>query len=169
METRSNVIRLIETAGVLKLIWQSPVVGHGLGFTFVIPNPIQGGRMRPQWWMDQNYFLIWVTQGIIGVALYAWLLWRGFLFTLRHARKRQDPWEASWFATTAAMTIFLTLYSVSDWPFYQVGPAFLIALLYGACIAMASQRSIQFHWSPSAAGWRRGGDRAPAEPATENP
>jgi hypothetical protein len=149
MENRSNVIRLIETAGVLKLIAQSPVVGHGLGFTFVVPNPVQGGRMRPQWWMDQNYMLIWVTQGIVGLALYGWFLWTALRFTLRNARSRTDLWESSWFATTAAMTAFLTVYSISDWPFYQVGPAFMIALFMGASIAMADRTSIHFRWSSS--------------------
>jgi hypothetical protein len=149
METRSNLIRLAETAGVLDLIRKSPVVGRGLGFTFFVRIPLQGTRTRLQWWMDENYLLIWLKQGLIGLLIYLWFLWTAFRFGVRYARAREDLWESSWFATTAAATVFLTMFSISDWPFGQVGPTFLLALIFGVSIAMAREGVVWFRWSPS--------------------
>lgn len=146
METRSNVIRLMESAAVAGHIQKSPWIGHGLGYTFFVSLPVQG-RSMPQWWVDENYLLIWLKQGAIGVAVYLWILWAAFRFGARHARQREDPWESSWFAATAAATAFLTVFSFSDWPFGQVNPTFLLALLFGGSMAMAREGLLRFRWS----------------------
>lgn len=146
METRSNVLRLVESAAVAGHIQESPWIGHGLGYTFIVQNPLHGVS-RPQNWMDQNYLLIWLKQGVIGLAAYLWILWTAFWLGARHARQREDPWESSWFATTAAATAFLTVFSLSDWPFGQVNPTFLLALFFGGSMAMAGEGLLRFRWS----------------------
>lgn len=148
METRSNVIRLVETAGVLDLIWQSPWIGYGLGYAFIVPHPLWGVA-RPQWWMDENYLLIWLKQGLVGLLIYLWILWTAFSLGVRQARSRENPLESSWFAGLAAAMAFTTLFSLTDWPFGQVNPAFLLALMFGGAMAMTSTGRLRLRWSGS--------------------
>jgi O-antigen ligase len=89
-ENTSNISRLVEAAGVLEHIRQSPWIGHGVGYTFLVRHTLFGNP-SPQWWIDENYLLIWVKQGAIGVAAYLWLLWTGVRFGIRHARQRHNP------------------------------------------------------------------------------
>jgi hypothetical protein len=147
LETRANVARLLETATMLDLIQQSPWVGYGLGYTFILRNWLWGLR-PPQWWADENYLLIWIKQGAIGLALYLWILWAAFRMGVRQARSRDEPWESSWFATLAAVMAFMAVFSLSDWPFGQVNPVFLLALLFGGSMAMASEGRLRLRWSP---------------------
>jgi O-antigen ligase/polysaccharide polymerase Wzy-like membrane protein len=149
-DTRSNVIRLVEAAGVINLIRQSPWIGHGLGYTFVVSIPMQG-IPRPQFWMDENYLLIWLKQGVIGVFVLIWVFWAGFRLGLREARSREDPSESSWFATLAATMTFMALFCLTDWPFGQVNPTFLLALFFGVAMALSPGGRVRLRWSPSTA------------------
>jgi len=149
METRSNVARLMESAAVATYIQQSPWIGHGLGYTFVLSQLKKGVAGTSQWWLDENYLLLWLKQGLIGVAVYLWILWTAFRLNTRHARQRQDAWESSWFATTAAATVYLAVFSITDWPFSAVNPMFLMALFYGVSMAMTGDGFLRFRWFAS--------------------
>jgi len=148
METRANVARLVEAATMIDLIQQSPLLGYGLGYGFILKNWMWGER-PVQYWADDNYLLIWLKQGAIGLALYLWILWAGLRLGVRQARGREGRWESSWFATLAAAMGFMALFSLTDWPFNQVNPTFLLALLFGGSMAMAREGRIRLQWSSS--------------------
>jgi hypothetical protein len=145
-ETRSNVTRLLEYATVAEHIQRSPWVGHGLGYTFFVDKPLYG-KAAAQWWVHQNYLLVWLKQGVIGLVLFLVMLWTALRFSIREARRREDPWESGWFAATAVSTIFLAVFSLSDFPFDGAEAMFLLALFWGGSMAMARVGLLRFAWS----------------------
>jgi O-antigen ligase len=147
IETYSNVVRLIEYEAVAEHILKSPWLGHGLGFTFVVINP-QLGTPTPQWWVHQNYLLVWLKQGVIGLALFIWMLWTAFWLGARHARRREDPFESGWLAATAASTAFMAVFSMADFPFDSAESMFFLALLWGGSMAMAGRGFLRLRWTP---------------------
>ena len=149
-DTRSNFIRLAESTHVLNLIRHSPLVGYGLGYTFIVRIPMQGPS-PPQFWMDENYLLIWLKQGLIGLVSYLWILWAAFRLGARQARAREDPWQSGWFAGLASSMVFMFLFSIFDWPFSQVNPTFLLALFSGVAMAMAHEGWVRVRWMPAPA------------------
>ncbi len=149
IETRSNVIRLWEYANVLKHIRESPLVGNGVGFTFSVRDPFSG-ELADQHGVHQNFLLVWVKQGLIGLALFVWMLWIAIAVGVREAIRRTDPLESSWFATTAAATIFLVVFSLSNMPFTRVNEAFFVAMLWGGAMGMTRKGRVQLRWGRSA-------------------
>ncbi|HET9325232.1 MAG TPA: O-antigen ligase family protein [Candidatus Eisenbacteria bacterium] len=148
IETRSNMIRLFEYATVIPIILSSPWVGQGLGFTFAVEEPFSR-KYADQWGVHQNYLLVWLKQGAIGLALFIWMLWTATAMGAREARRRSDPWESTWFATIAAGTVFLAVFSLTNYPFAVVNEMFLLGLLWGAGMAMARTGSLSLRWSSS--------------------
>ena len=147
IETRANVARLIESTAAFGLIQKSPWIGHGLGYTFLLLQMKTGQGGTEQWWLDENYLMIWLKQGLIGLLLYLWLLVAAFQTCLKPARTRQDPWEATWLATTAAATVYLAIFSITDFPFSQTNPVFLYALLFGVSMALTRSGALRIVWS----------------------
>jgi len=147
-ETRSNIIRLGEYAAVAKWIAESPWVGHGIGFTFPIKQAYSR-KAAAQWWVHQNFLLILLKQGLIGLALFLWTIGTATLTGVREARRRLDAWESSWFATSAATTAFLAVLSLSNFPFAVVNEMFFLALLWGGTMAMTRTGFVTLRWSHS--------------------
>jgi hypothetical protein len=146
-ETRSNLIRLWEYGVVAKLLKKAPVFGYGIGFTFLGKEPFSG-RTFYQWGVHQNFLLVWLKQGLIGLVMFVWMLWAAAALGVREARRRADPWEATWFSTIAVATIFLAVFSLSNYPFGEVNEMFLMALLWGGGMAMTRTGVIVFRWLP---------------------
>jgi len=142
--TLSNVERLIEYSVLSGLILKSPWVGYGLGYNFIVKKPFLGPHV--QWWAHQNYLLIWLKQGLIGLGLFLLLLWTAFRLGVREARRRTDPWESAWFAMTATATVFLAVFSLTDIPFAYVNATFMLALLWGGAIAMSKESDVTLRW-----------------------
>src|SRR5204863_5273359 len=130
---------------VIKLIRQSPFFGHGMGYTFTVKQ-LFSHDAHDQWGVHQNYLFVWLKQGLLGLALFIWMLGSGVALGVREARRRADPWEATWFGTTAAATVFLAVFSISNYPFEVVNETFLLALLWGGSMAMAHRGFIVFRW-----------------------
>ena len=147
LETRSNMIRLWEYATVIDLIKQAPWFGYGVGFTFPGKEPFSG-KVADQWAVHQNFLHVWLKQGVVGLVLFIWMLWAAIALGVREARRRADPWESTWFATIAVTTVFLAVFSLSNFPFALVNETFLLALLWGGGMAMTRKGLISFRWSP---------------------
>jgi len=145
-ETRSNVIRLGEYFFVWKLIQESPWIGHGIGYAFTMKQ-VLSLDVGEQWYAHQNYLFVWLKQGLIGLGLFLWMLYSAISLGMREARRRADPLEASWFATSAAATVFLATLSLSNFPFGVVNEMFLLALLWGGAMAMTRTGFVLFRWS----------------------
>jgi hypothetical protein len=145
METRSNVIRLLESARVLTLIIQSPIVGHGVGFTFTFKDPFNR-KLTSQWGVHENFLLVFLKQGIIGLACFLWMLWAAVSFTWREGRRRTDSLEAAWFATALTSTVFMIVFSLSNYPFARVNETFFLAMVWGGAMAMGRTGLLTLRW-----------------------
>ena len=150
MESRSNLIRLWEYGKVLGLVARSPFIGYGVGYSFTIREPFSGVT-RDQVFTHQNYLQIWLKMGLVGLALFIWMLIQAIRLGIREARRRTDPWESSWFATAAAATAFLAVLSLSVFPFGTVNEMFLLALLWGGAMSMSSHGKLTVRWRPEPA------------------
>jgi len=146
--TLSNIERLLEYSIVGKHILASPVFGYGLGFTFLGTKPYPRVT-RPQWWVHQSYLYTTLKQGLLGLGIFIWVLISGFLMAAREARRRTDPWEASWMASTAGATAFLAAFGMFDFVFVEVNVTFLIALLWGGAMSMSQHGSLDLRWRPA--------------------
>lgn len=147
IETMSTVIRLYEYLRVVAMIQHSPWVGYGLGFTFTLKQP-WAHHIGIQWEIHQNYLLVWVKQGIGGLALFLWLLGTAIVWGAMQARRRTDLWESAWYATASTATILLSVFSLTNYPFDTVNETFLLAMLWGGAMAMARSGSLlTLRWS----------------------
>jgi O-antigen ligase len=146
--TMANVERILEYTTVIRHIRESPWVGHGIGYSFTVRSFLHS-RVEPQWWVHENYLLVWLKQGIVGLALFVWMLGSAIWLGARNARRSDDEWTGSWFAATAACTAFMAVLAISDFPFDLLGEGmFFLALLWGGSMAMANRGAVKFRWSP---------------------
>jgi O-antigen ligase len=145
-ENMSNVTRLVEYATAAGRIQESPWIGHGIGYSFIVHNVVNW-RKEVQWWVHENYILVWLKQGLIGLVVFLWMLWRAFWLGARNATRREDPWESSWLASTAAATAFFAAFSLSDYPFDLEEATFLVALFWGGAMAITREGFVQFRWA----------------------
>ena len=146
-ETRSNFTRLWEYATAIGQIRTSPWIGHGLGYVFMNKEPFSG-KTFDQWYVHESYLMIWVKQGLVGVLLFLWTLWTAARLGAKEARRSTDPWVGAWFATTGAATVFLAVFSLSNFPFGVVNEMFLLAFLWGGSMAMTRTGFVVFRWRP---------------------
>lgn len=152
--TASNYFRLLEYDRALRDIAATPWWGRGLGYAFVTRDPFFN-TMHEQWYVHQNYLLVWLKQGVLGLALFVAALvsavtlgWRGRLLA--------EPWAAAWCAGAAAVTIDIMVMSTMHFPLGEVNETFLLALLWGVTLALASPGRWRF-------AWRSGADPGPAD------
>lgn len=145
IETYSNIARLMEYAVVAEHIRMAPWFGHGLGFSFDVQNPQETGPGL-QWWVHQNYLLVWLKQGVVGLAVFLWMLWAAFWMSAREARRRMDPYDSGWLAAAAASTAFMAVFSMADFPFDSAESMFFLALMWGGSMAMASRGRLRVRW-----------------------
>jgi len=147
-ETHSTIVRLWEYSIVANFIRKNPVFGYGGGFSFPVHQP-WARTTKTQWVVHQNFLFIWLKQGLIGLAVFLWMIWTAVMMGIREARRRSDPWESAWCATMAGGTLFLAVFSLSNFPFEEVSGMFLLALLWGVTMAIHGSKVLQFRWSAS--------------------
>jgi hypothetical protein len=144
-ETSSNVVRLVEYARVIRDIRLSPWWGHGLGYFFTVREPIHF-RLSEQWYCHESYLMVWLKQGLLGLALFLWVLWSAF--KMGHLGSRSESgWPAAWCAASAAVTVFVAIYGLVYFVLVaEVNTAFLIALLWGGAMAFTRQGGWRVRW-----------------------
>ena len=129
-ETLSNVIRLLEYERAVQGALESPVVGQGLGYSFVTRDPITRDA-RSQWYVHNYYLLIWLKLGIVGLAAFAWLI--ASLVRSGARTARDDPsWAArAWAIATVAVTCQVLVILITNFSLADVNTAFVLAYLWG--------------------------------------
>ncbi len=139
-ETSSNVVRLVEYAKVLTEIVKAPLFGHGLGYAFVVREPLLL-KLQEQWFTHQNYLLVTLKQGLLGLALFVWALLAGVRTGLDGLRLK-DPDSVAWCAGTAAATVHLIVYCNVHFPLGEVNTTFTLAFLWGVTMALVGRETI---------------------------
>lgn len=148
-ETRSNLIRIWESLEAIGTIRKSPWFGHGIGFTFMVKE-LFSSKSVPELFVHQNFILIWLKLGAVGLAVFLWMLAAAVALGAREAPRRADPWESAWLATTAGATVFLSVFSLSNFPFGVVNEMFLLAMFWGGSMAMTRKGLVSIRWSSPA-------------------
>lgn len=154
-EAGSNVIRLAEYVQVWDHIVRAPWFGHGLGYSFLIREPFELG-LNEQWYTHDNYLLIWVQQGLLGLGLFLASMLGAARTGLRAARD-PDPTRAAWGAGTAAAVVYLLIYMFVHFPLAEVNTIFLTALLWGISMSIVAREQIVVRWRVPAGVRRFGG------------
>lgn len=152
-ETSSNVVRLVEYMKVLEHIQRSPWFGHGLGHHFVVREPI-GFTLLEQWFTHQNFLLVTLKQGLLGLVIFLWVL----VSIFRMAKKGvhlPDTWEASWCTGACAVLVYIVTFGLVHFPLAEVNATFASALIWGAAMGMTSTGNTVIRWNP-----KPGEDRA---------
>jgi O-antigen ligase len=144
-ETASNFIRLLESVKVLELIRQSPLFGHGLGYCFVFRDPFNGTINGEQYFVHQNYLWVWLKQGIIGLALFIWMI-IGFLRTGIAGRSLPDLEEQAWCMGSASMVVWVMIYMFMHFPLAESNTAMPFTLAMGATMGYAAKGTIALRW-----------------------
>ena len=147
-ETSSNIVRLVEYARVLDDIVLAPWLGHGLGYFFVVREPLHQ-QLLEQWFVHQNYLLVWLKQGLLGLALFVTMLVAAVRTGL-DGRRLEEPLAAAWCTGAAAATVFVMIDSFVHFPLAEVNATFPIALLWGGAIALTARGRWRFRWRPPA-------------------
>jgi hypothetical protein len=144
-ETTSNIVRLSEYLKVIEDLVHQPFVGYGLGYSFVVKDPITF-KSEEHWFVHQNYLLVWLKQGAIGLALFVWVLigafrtgWRG-----RHLPDRN---QAAWCLGAAAVALHLLIYCNVHFPLAEVNSTFLTALIWGGAMSLTANDWTWVRWS----------------------
>jgi hypothetical protein len=168
-ETTSNIVRLSEYMHVAEDIIHSPIIGYGLGYSFVVKDPISFVS-EEHWFVHQNYLLVWLKQGLIGLALFVWVLISAFR-TGWSGRNRKDPYEAAWCAGAAAVALHLLIYCNVHFPLAEVNSTFAVALMWGGAMSLTATGRTVLRWKADAgaSGPPGGdGDRGPLAIASED-
>ena len=135
-EAGSNVVRLAEYAQVFAHILRAPWLGHGLGYAFVVREPIHL-QLLEQWFTHDNYLLVWVKQGLLGLAVFVWMLVAAVVTGAR-GRRLEDRGAAAWCTGTSAATVYVIVYSFVHFPLAEVNTTFALALMWGVCMSLVA-------------------------------
>jgi O-antigen ligase len=140
----SNIVRLMEYAIAFKHILQSPWIGHGLGFFYVKVEPISGHLVQ-QWFVHQNYILVWLKQGLIGLALFVNVLIATIRTGVKGARL-EESWQAAWCGGAAAVGVYLFIYAGVHFPLAEVNATFTAAMIWGTAMSLVSTGKWSLAW-----------------------
>jgi O-antigen ligase len=143
-ESSSNVVRLVEYVRVAEDIIQKPIFGWGLGYYFVVREPITF-TLSEQWYTHEMYLYVWLKQGLIGLALWLWLL-VALVRTGVSGRRLPSFWEQSWCVGAAGVVVYIMVFSLVHFPLAEVNATFTFALVNGVAMAAAARGTIAFRW-----------------------
>ena len=143
-ESSSNIVRIVEYLRVLELISKQPIVGYGLGYSFVVREPLEFTLIQ-QWFVHENYLLVTLKQGLIGLALWMWLL-IGFVRTGLRGRSLPNLAEQSWCTGAAALVVYCMVYGLVHFPLAETNTTFTFALVTGVAMRMTATETIALRW-----------------------
>jgi O-antigen ligase len=144
----SNIVRLVEYMKVLGDIQKQWLFGYGLGYYFVVREPMTFTLLE-QWFTHENYLLVWLKQGIIGLAIWIWMLLAMTASGLR-GKRLPDFYEQSWCAGAAACVVYCIVYSFVHFPLAEVPTVFPFALIVGIAMRLGSTETFAIRWKAAA-------------------
>ena len=146
----SNFVRIAESLHVISEIIANPWFGYGIGYSFVA-REIINFQLHKQWYVHENYLLVTLKQGLIGLGLWIWLM-IAFLSSALRGRNLPSPIERAWCMGTAAMCLYLIVYQFVYFPLAEVNTAFMFALALGVMMGLTRTRTLAIRWkAPDAA------------------
>jgi len=143
-QTQSNFYRLLESGYAIGLFMENPIFGHGLGYYFVMNDPLTN-RLWEQYYVHENYIMIALKQGLIGLGVWLWMF-LGFCRAGLAGRSLPDIEEQSWCTGTASVVVWLVVYMLFHFPLAETNTTFPFALMMGATMAYSSTDTYALRW-----------------------
>jgi hypothetical protein len=125
--------RLIENRAVERQIAERPMLGNGLGTSYVFDFSRYGVAPFAKVYIHNNYLWFAQRMGLIGVGLFVWMIvafmvsWRG----LRARFDDGDPWLVGLVVGSRVMIVTILVVSISSPMFNSKGEVAVIALIMG--------------------------------------
>ena len=142
--TASNVERLVEYRATLRSIGEAPILGHGLGYTIHIRQPIFD-VVTNQWYVHQTYLWMMLKEGALGLLAYVLTL----VAAIRAGTKMAVSGTgeiAGWCAGAAACTIYLAVIGITNFSLAHVNSTFLLGLLWGLTLSLTNVPGYRLTW-----------------------
>ena len=143
-QTASNIERLVEYRASLRSIASSPLVGHGLGYTLQIHQPIFN-VITTQWFVHQTYLWLLLKEGVLGLTAYLLVLVAAVRAGTIGALRSEGA-VAGWCAASAACTIYLAGIGLTNFSLVQVNSTFLLGLLWGLSLSLTHVPGYLIRW-----------------------
>jgi len=159
---RNVQYRFLENQAVERQIRQKPLVGYGLGKTFVPDFQRYGVPLQPEVYIHNNYLWFWQRLGAVGLILFTWTL-MAFLFPkggVRSLRAEDDPWLVGLVVGTRALVVALLFVSVTSPQFNNMTDVAVVSVLMG-CAEVARRLLKERDTTPDESA--SAGDRDPAD------
>ena len=137
-DSASNIARLVEYGESFRYIAAAPWLGHGLGFTLLVRQPMYG-ITTTQWYVHESYLHMWLKEGLVGLIALIGLLFAGLRLGIRGAMALDDE-AAAWSAAAASCTVYVIVHAFTNMTFGVVNGNFLIALLWGIALSLSRTR-----------------------------
>ncbi len=132
--------RIVESKAVLELVKNNPIMGYGLGKTYIF-NPIIPREM-PTWYVHNAYLFLWFKLGFLGLAsfliFYFTILIHGFHLSIKNKTNNFTIIINS----MNACLISMLLVSITSPQFIQKD-SMLIITLFAAIIEFFYQRNLE--------------------------
>ncbi|HEU4335561.1 MAG TPA: O-antigen ligase family protein [Candidatus Eisenbacteria bacterium] len=129
-ETLSNVIRLEEFDRAIGAALESPILGRGLGFTFVTRDLLTRS-LKDQWFVHNYYLLLWLKLGLIGLAAFGVLVWSFARAALRAADSEPSWIARAWSIAAVAITVQVLVILLTNYSLADVNTAAVVGYVWG--------------------------------------
>jgi O-Antigen ligase len=143
-ETASNLVRLVEYGGALRVIAQAPWFGKGLGYVLHVREPLSS-LITSQWFVHQTYLWAWLKLGILGLGALVLVLGTAIRGGTRGALRLSGE-AAGWNAAAAAATIHMAVVGLTNYSLIMVNGTVLLAVLWGVAIAWTRPDGWRIVW-----------------------
>jgi O-antigen ligase len=130
---RNVQYRFLENQAVERQVRRQPLVGYGLGKTFVPDFQRYGIPLEPKTYIHNNYLWFLQRLGAVGLALFAWFM-LAFIFPrggLASYRSEDDPWLVGLVVGTRALMVALLFVSITSPQFNTMSDVAVISVLMG--------------------------------------
>lgn len=130
---RNVQYRFLENQAVERQVRQQPLVGYGLGKTFVPDFQRYGIPLEPKIYIHNNYLWFLQRMGAVGLGLFAWFM-LAFIFPrggVGSYRAEDDPWLVGLVVGTRALMVALLFVSITSPQFNAMSDVAVIAVLMG--------------------------------------
>jgi hypothetical protein len=139
-ETASNIMRLLEYSLAIDAARGSPVVGRGFGYLITNQNPFTGARF-PQGVIHNVYLFLWLKLGVVGLAAFAFLMWRVVQATAARAHGQSDWRVRAWLLGAAGMTVQSLVICLTNYSLIDFCTGIFLAYVWGTAFALMSSRA----------------------------
>ncbi len=143
----SMLNRLIETKAVWQLIKQNPILGYGLGKTYVFLPLIE--REMPTWYVHNAYVYFWFKTGLLGLLSLLLFYFAAIRHSLRCYFQQTEMYDQALALGIFSLLIAMAVVSITSPQFIQKDSLLIMALGIGIVEVLNQKKQSQIFGSES--------------------